>query len=246
MTDIAATKSVKDPSGEVPEAKTDKSARSKLSREPGLRVIVQNPPSINVGGGRSRSLYQVTLQSSDTRELYDNVDLLQQKMKELPSIQDVNSDLQLNSPQVNVDINRKQASALGVSVSQIQSALGDAFGSRQLSTIYTPTNEYQVILEIKPENQLDPNVLQQLYISSATGKLVPLSTVATVSKDVGPVLINHLGQLPSATVSFNLRPGVSLSQATDQVFALAKKSLPATITVSFQAVPRSSRHLCKT
>jgi len=208
--------------------------RSKLSREPGVRVIVQNPPSINVGGGRGRSLYQVTLQSSSTKELYDNVDLLQQKLKELPSIQDVNSDLQLNSPQVNVEINRKQASALGVSVAQIQSALGDAFGSRQLSTIYTPTNEYQVILEIKPENQQDPNVLQQLYISSSTGKLVPLSAVATVSKTVGAVLINHLGELPSATVSFNLRPGVSLSQATEQVLAVAKKNLPATITVSFQ------------
>src|SRR4030095_1631855 len=127
--------------------------RGKLSREPGLRVIVQNPPSINVGGRQGRSLYQVTLQSNDTKELYDNVDLLQQKMKELPTIQDVNTDLQLNSPQVNVDINRKQSSAVGVSIAQIQSALGDAFGSRQLSTIYTPTNEYQVILEIKPESQ---------------------------------------------------------------------------------------------
>jgi HAE1 family hydrophobic/amphiphilic exporter-1 len=142
--------------------------RGKLSREPGLRVIVQNPPSINVGGRQGRSLYQVTLQSNDTKELYDNVDLLQKKMKELPTIQDVNTDLQLNSPQVNVEINRKQASALGVSIAQIQSALGDAFGSRQLSTIYTPTNEYQVILEIKPESQQDPNVLQQLYVSSST------------------------------------------------------------------------------
>jgi HAE1 family hydrophobic/amphiphilic exporter-1 len=208
--------------------------RPKLSREPGLRVYIQNPPSINVGGQSSRSLYQVTLQATNTKDLYDNTGLLEKAMRDLPSIQDVNSNLQINTPQVNVEIDRKQASVLGVTVGQIQSALGDAFGSRQISTIYTPTNEYQVILEVKPEFQRDPSALGGLYVHSSSGPLVPLSAVAKFSSGVGPLLVNHLGQLPSATISFNLRPGVSLSQATAQVQTLAKQKLPATITTSFQ------------
>jgi len=123
---------------------------------------------------------------------------------------------------------------LGVSVSQIQTALGDAFGVRQISTIYTSTNEYQVILEVKPEYQFDPAALGRLYVRSSTGNLIPLATVAKLSTGVGPSQVNHLGQLPSATVSFNLKPGVSLSQATDEVQNLAKQALPASITTTFQ------------
>ena len=208
--------------------------RSKVSHEPGLRVIIQNPPSINIGGRVSRSLYQVTLQGTSTSELYDGEQLLESKMRQMPILQDVNSDLQINTPQVNVDIDRKQASALGVSVSQIQTALGDAFGVRQISTIYTSTNEYQVILEVKPEYQFDPAALGRLYVRSSTGNLIPLATVAKLSTGVGPSQVNHLGQLPSATVSFNLRPGVSLSQATDEVQNLAKQTLPGSITTTFQ------------
>src|SRR6266404_2879666 len=208
--------------------------RPKLSHEPGIRMFIQNPPSIRVGGQNSRSLYQVTLQASNTKDLYDNVAVLEKKMHDLPSIQDVNTDLQIKNPQVNVDIDRKQASALGVTIGQIQTALGDAYGSRQISTIFTPTNEYQVILEVKPEFQLDPSALGKLYIRSDSGQLVPLNVVAKLSLGVGPLLVNHLGQLPSATISFNLKPGVSLSQATAQVLALAKQTLPETITTSFQ------------
>ncbi|HEY6806360.1 MAG TPA: efflux RND transporter permease subunit [Pyrinomonadaceae bacterium] len=208
--------------------------RPKVSREPGLRVIIQNPPSINIGGRVSRSLYQVTLQGTSTSELYDGVQLLESKLQQLPILQDVNTDLQINTPQINVDIDRKQASALGVTIAQIQTALGDAFGVRQISTIYTSTNEYQVILEVKPEYQHDPAALGRLYIRSSTGNLIPLSTLAKLSAGVGPAQVNHLGQLPSATISFNMRPGVSLSQATDQVQQLAKQTLPATITTSFQ------------
>jgi HAE1 family hydrophobic/amphiphilic exporter-1 len=208
--------------------------RPKVSREPGLRVIIQNPPSINIGGRVSRSLYQVTLQGTSTSELYDGVQLLESKMRQMPILQDVNTDLQINTPQINVDIDRKQASALGVTIAQIQTALGDAFGVRQISTIYTSTNEYQVILEVKPEYQYDPAALGRLYVRSSTGNLVPLSTLAKLSSGVGPAQVNHLGQLPSATISFNMRPGVSLSQATDQVQQLAKQTLPATITTSFQ------------
>ena len=133
--------------------------RGKLSREPGLRVYIQNPPSISIGGMAARALYQVTLQGTSTTELYANASILERKMRDLPSIQDVNSNLQINTPQVNVEIDRKQAAALGVTIEQIQSALGDAFGSRQISTIYSPTNEYQVVLEVKPEYQQDPSAL---------------------------------------------------------------------------------------
>ena len=208
--------------------------RPKLSREPGIRAFIQNPPSINIGGRSSRSLYQVTLQGTSTDDLYDSVKLLEKNMRQAQSIQDVNSDLQVNTPQINVDIDRKQASVVGVTVQQIQTTLGDAFGVKQISTIYKSTNEYQVILEVKPEYQRDPSALGRLYIHSSTGKLVPLSAVATLSSSVGPAQVNHLGQLPSATISFNLKPGISLSQATAEVQALAKRTLPATITTSFQ------------
>ena len=208
--------------------------RPKLSREPGLRVFLQNPPSLNIGGGFGRSTYQVALQASSTSELADAAPLLEKKMRELPTIQDVNSNLQINTPQINVNIDRKRAAAVGVTVSQIETALGTAFGSRQVSTIYTPTNEYQVILEVKPEFQKDPTALGRLYIHGAAGRLIPLSSVASFSKSVGPQLVNHLGEMPSTTISFNTRPGVSLSQATTQITALAKQTLPATITTTFQ------------
>jgi HAE1 family hydrophobic/amphiphilic exporter-1 len=129
----------------------------------------------------------VTLQGTSTSELYDGEQLLESKMRQMPILQDVNSDLQINTPQVNVDIDRKQASALGVSVAQIQTALGDAFGVRQISTIYTSTNEYQVILEVKPEYQFDPAALGRLYVRSSTGNLIPLATVAKLSTGVGPL-----------------------------------------------------------
>jgi HAE1 family hydrophobic/amphiphilic exporter-1 len=208
--------------------------RPKLNREPGLRVILQNPPSLNIGGQFSRSTYQVTLQANNTSDLYENAPILERKMRELPIIQDVNSNLQVNTPQINIDIDRKQAATYGVTIAQIQTALGDAFGSRQISTIYTPTNEYQVILEVKPEFQKDPSALGRLYIHSSTGKLVPLSAVASFSKTVGPQQVNHLGELPSSTISFNTRPGVSLSQATQQITQVARQTLPATVTTTFQ------------
>src|SRR5215813_6237359 len=208
--------------------------RPKLNREPGLRVILQNPPSLNIGGMFSRSTYQVTLQANNTSDLYENAPILERKMRELPTIQDVNSNLQVNTPQININIDRKQASACGVTIAQIQTALCDAFGSRQISTIYTPTNEYQVILEVKPEFQQDPTALGRLYIHSSNGKLVPLSAVASFNKTVGPQQVNHLGELPSSTISFNTRPGISLSQATQQITQVARQTLPATVTTTFQ------------
>jgi hydrophobic/amphiphilic exporter-1 (mainly G- bacteria), HAE1 family len=208
--------------------------RPKLSHEPGIRIFMQNPPSIRVGGVSSRSLYQVTLQATNINDLYNSVAVLEKAMHDLPSVQDVNSDVQLKTPQINVTIDRKKAATLNVSVAAIQTALGDAFGARQISTIFTSTNEYEVIMEVKPEYQKDPSALGKLYVHSSTGALVPLSAVANLSLGVGPQSINHLGQLPAATISFNLRPNVSLSTATQQIQALAKRILPDTVTTSFQ------------
>jgi HAE1 family hydrophobic/amphiphilic exporter-1 len=208
--------------------------RPKVAREPGLRVILQNPPSLNVGGGFGRSTYQVTIQASSTSDLADAAPILEKKMRELPILQDVNSNLQINTPQLNIEIDRKQAAAHNVTISQIQTALGDAFGSRQVSTIYMPANEYQVILEAKPEFQSDPTALGRLYIHASSGRLVPLSAVASFSKTVGPAQVNHFGEMPATTISFNLKPGVSLSQATSEIQKVARLNLPATITTTFQ------------
>src|SRR5438876_5041491 len=168
--------------------------RPKLSHEPGLRVFIQNPPSISIGGFGGRALYNVTLQGMNTSDLYEAAPILERRMREMPILQDVNSNLQLNTPQMNVDIDRKQASALGVTIAQIQTALGSAFGSRQLSQIYTATNEYQVILEVKPEFQQDPTALSRLYVTSANARLVPLSAVAKFSRTVGAMQVNHFGE----------------------------------------------------
>jgi HAE1 family hydrophobic/amphiphilic exporter-1 len=208
--------------------------RPKLSHEPGLRVYIQNPPSISIGGFGGRALYNVTLQGMNTSDLYDAAPILERRMREMPTLQDVNSNLQLNTPQMNVDIDRKQASAYGVTIAQIQTALGSAFGSRQISQIYTATNEYQVILEVKPQFQQDPNALGRLYVTSSNGRLVPLSAVAKFSHTVGAMQVNHFGELPATTISFNLKPGVSLSQATAQIQTMAKQALPGTVTTTFQ------------
>src|SRR5207245_10181923 len=141
--------------------------RAELSREPALPVYLQNPPSISISGFDRRALYNVSLQGMNTEDLYQGASIMERRMREMPILQDVNSNLQLNTPQMNVDIDRKQASALGVTIAQIQSALGSAFGSRQLSQIYTATNEYQVILEVKPEFKQDPTALSRLYVPSA-------------------------------------------------------------------------------
>ncbi len=208
--------------------------RPKLSHEPGLRVYIQNPPSISIGGFGGRALYNVTLQGMNTSDLYEAAPILERRMREMPILQDVNSNLQLNTPQMNVDIDRKQASAYGITIAQIQTALGSAFGSRQLSQIYTATNEYQVILEVKPEFQQDPTALARLYITSSNGRLVPLSAVARFSRTVGAMQVNHFGELPATTISFNLKPGISLSQATAEIQALGKQALPGTVTTTFQ------------
>ena len=156
--------------------------------------------------------------------------LLEAKLRELPILQDVTSDLQITNPQVNIEIDRDKASALGVTAGQIEDALYTAYGSRQISTIFAPNNQYQVIMELDPKYQLDPNALSMLYIRSSGGQLVPLNAVANITKGVGPLTVNHLGQITAVTLSFNLRPGVSLGEAVSAVHKVAAKTLPSTIT----------------
>ncbi len=187
--------------------------RPEFAKILGIRVFLQNPPPIRIGGSLSKSQYQFTLQGADTEELYRMAPILEDKIRKLPGFQDVTSDLQLKNPQVKVGIDRDRAAALGVTPARIEDALYTAYGSRQVSTIYAPNNQYQVIMEVAPEHQLDPAALSSLYVRSESGALVPLSALATFSQDVGPLSVAHLGQLPSVTLSFNLRPGVSLCEA---------------------------------
>jgi HAE1 family hydrophobic/amphiphilic exporter-1 len=253
--------------------------RPKLDAVSGMRIYLQNPPLVQVGGQVTKSPYQLTLQGPDRDELYRNAQELQNKIAALPELLDVTSDIQIKNPQLNVEIDRDKASSVGITVQQIEDALNDAYGTRQISTIYATTNEYEVILEVKPEYQRDPSALGRLYIhstipaasasqavagqsaltpsvqsilaaastssmtqpagdpvlsQSSSTRLVPLSAVAKLSTSVGPLLVNHVGQLPSATISFNLRPGASLSRATQTVQQIAKQTLPQSIATTFQ------------
>ncbi|HEV2689730.1 MAG TPA: efflux RND transporter permease subunit, partial [Bryobacteraceae bacterium] len=213
--------------------------RPKLASVPGMSVYLQVPPTIRIGGNLTKSLYQYTLSGTDFTELQHWAPLIEAKLREIPGLQDVTTDLQITSPQVRLDIDRDKAQALGVTAEQIENALYDAYGNREISTIYTPSNEYFVIMETLPKDQRDPAALSKLYLSSSAGtgagRLIPLDEVARLTRTVGPLSVNHTGQLPSVTVSFNLRPGMSLSQAVrgiDQ--SLTELRLPITITGSYQ------------
>jgi len=208
--------------------------RPKLNAIPGAQQILTNPPLVRIGGYNSRGLYQFTMQGIELRELYRSAADFERRMKEIPGLVDVSSDLQIASPSLTLDIDRDRASALGVSPAQVEEALYSAFGSRQVSTIYTPTNDYQVIMEYLPEFQSDARALLPIHIRSSTGKLVGLLNLTKPRNTVGPLYINHYGQLPAITVSFNLQPGVSLGDAVDRVQEAARETLPATIRTMFQ------------
>ena len=214
--------------------------RPKLAAVPGIRVYPQVLPTIRIGGQLTKAVYQFTLQDGDLKELYHWAPRLHERLRELPGLQDVNTDLQITSPQITVEINRDKASALGVTADQIESALGAAYGSKQVSTIYTPANQYWVILEVDPKYQRDPTALPLLYIRSGTGHLVPLDAVATLKPGLGPLTVNHLGQLPAVTISFNTRPGVSLSEAVAQVESVKRElGVPATLNTTFQGTAQA-------
>jgi len=209
--------------------------RKKLAGIPGINVYPQVLPTIRIGGQLTKGQYQYTLQDADLQTLYHWAPILFERMKGLPGFLDVNSDLQIRSPQVLVEIDREKASALGVTALQIEAALNNAYGSPQVSTIYTPTNQYWVMMELLPQYQRDPAALSLLYIRSSNGKLVPLGTVAKLTRTVGPLTVNHLGQLPAVTVSFNLRPGVALGAAVEEIKKVERElRLPATLSTSFQ------------
>ncbi len=213
--------------------------RIKLSKVPGIQTFLRNIPSIQIGGMSSKSLYQFTLQGQNMAELYSAATELEGKLRELPELQDVTSDLQIRNPQVQVEINRDKAAALGLSVMQVENALSYAYSSRQISSIYAPTNQYQVILEIDPRYQGDPASLGMLYIRGKSGQLIPLDTVATLTKTIGPMSVNHLGQLPAVTISFNLRPGVALGDAMALVQSVSADLLPPTVSTSFQGTAQA-------
>lgn len=213
--------------------------RKKTAGVTGIQMFMQNLPPIRIGGQLTKSQYQFTLQSPDTAELYRYSALLESKLRELPQLQDVNSDLQIKNPQLDVTINRDKASALGISAQQIEDALNTAYGARQISTIYAPNNQYRVIAEVEPQYQMDPSALAVLYVKSSAGRLVPLNTVAELSQTLGPLSVNHLGQLPAVTVSFNLKPGVSLSEAVETVGKVSANTLPQHISTSFQGAAQA-------
>ncbi len=204
----------------------------KLAGIPGIQVFLQNPPPIQIGGRRTKSLYQFTLQSPDPA-LYDYSTRFLTELQKLPNLINVTSDLQISNPQATVTINRDRAAALGVTAEQIEEALYNAYGSRQVSTIYTSTNQYWVVMELLPDYQRDLSALSLLYIRSQNGPLVPLASLATLSSSAGPLTVNHAGQLPAVTISFDLREGVAIGTAVAEVQRVARQLLPASITTSF-------------
>ena len=213
--------------------------RSKLAQVPGIRVYPQVLPPIRLGGSLTRAQYQFTLQASDTKDLYLAAPALEEKLRSLKGLQDVNSDLQLRNPTAYLTIDRDRASSLGVTPESLENALYTAYGSRQISTIYAPNNEYQVIMELLPEFQRDPSAFQLLYVRSKKGDLVPLSAITHLERTVGPLAVTHAGQLPAVTLSFNLAPGVSLGDAVVEINKIARDSLPATIQTSFQGTAQA-------
>ncbi len=210
------------------------SLRGAMSKVPGIRVFLQNPPPIRMGGRPGKSEYQVTIQGPDTKELFKAASLMEAKMREIEGITDVSSDLLLKNPTLKVDIDRDKASELGISVAQIESTLYSAYGTRQISNIYAPNDTYVVLLEVAPEFQMNPESLSLLYVRSNSGALVPLEAVAKLTQSISALSINHTGQQVSVTLSFSLSQGTSLGQAIDRIKAMAARELPAKITLSFQ------------
>ncbi|HEY2382071.1 MAG TPA: efflux RND transporter permease subunit [Terriglobia bacterium] len=209
--------------------------RPKVAQVPGIMTFLQNPPPITINGQFTTSLYQMTLQSVSLKDIYDWTPKLTQKIQMLPGFVDVSSDLLIASPQVRVDIDRDRALSLGVTPEQVQDALYSSFGDRQVSNIYAPANQYSVILEVQPAYQRSPEALQKLYVKSSKGQLVPLDEVASVTRSVGPLSVNHFGQIPASTVSFNLQPGLSLGEAADRIKdTIRELRMPASVAASFQ------------
>jgi HAE1 family hydrophobic/amphiphilic exporter-1 len=213
--------------------------RQKTADIPGARVFLQELPTIRIGGQLTKSLYQFTLQSPNTEQLYAAAQQLESALRRVPVLRDVTSDLQLRNPYLEVVIDRDRAAALGVSAEQVELGLHAAYGDRWISTIYAPNNQYRVILEVQERFQTDPAELPWLYLRSQQNALVPLTTVARLEQRYGPLTVNHTGQLPAVTISFNLAPGASLSDAVEAVQRVAREQLPSGITTTFQGAAQA-------
>ncbi len=213
--------------------------RPQLENFPGMRVFLQNPPTIRLGGQVTKSVYQFSMHSTEEELLYESARKMENAITQLDDVTDVGSDLAIETPQIKVNIDRDRAAAVQVNAQQIENALYDAYGPRWVSTIYSPVNEYKVLLELEPKYQQDPKALSLLYFKSNVGRLIPLDTVATVSEDVGPQTINHYGQLPAVTVSFNLKPGAALGDVVSKIRGIADEILPEGVSTTFQGAAKS-------
>jgi HAE1 family hydrophobic/amphiphilic exporter-1 len=205
----------------------------RLSGIPGLAVYLQNPPSIRIGGRSSKALYQYTLQGSDINDLYSAAATLVAELRKMKTVTDVTTDLLNTNPTVLVQIDRQRAGSLGITPQSMENTLAEAYNEQQASTIYTATNEYWVVMEVLPNAQKDMSDLENLYIRTSSGQLTPLSNIATLIRTVTPTTVNHSGQVPSVTVSFNIPPNGNLGAVVTQVDAVARQTLPASITYGF-------------
>jgi HAE1 family hydrophobic/amphiphilic exporter-1 len=208
--------------------------RQKARQIPGMQAYFQSIQNLNIGGRISKGQYQYVLQSGDTESLYRLAPEMRDKIEKIPGLLDVNTDLYIKNPQMTVDIDREKAAVYGITVDQVRNQLYNAYGARQVGTIYMPTNDYQIILEVQPQFRVDPSDLSKLYMKTSSNVTIPLSAVARLVPSVGPLQINHQGQQPAVTISFNLAPGYSLGYATDNIRELERSSnLPPTIFSGF-------------
>jgi multidrug efflux pump subunit AcrB len=214
--------------------------RKKVAGIQGAKFFMQVPQNISVGGRLSRTQYQYTLTDTNLDELNHWAPILEGEMRKLPELQDVASDQQIAAAHLAIDIDRDVAYRLGLSAAQIDQTLYDAFGQRQVATIYTATNQYKVILEVQPQFQHDPNLLSAIYVPGPGGAQVPLSSFAHFTRKTEPLIISHQGIFPAVTLSFNLAPGVALGQAVDKIQAITERlHVPATLNTSFQGTAQA-------
>ncbi|MDQ8728809.1 efflux RND transporter permease subunit [Bradyrhizobium sp. LHD-71] len=208
--------------------------RQATSQVPGMQTFFQSIQNLNVGGRSSKSQYQYTLQSSDINRLYTIAPEMRDKIAQIPGLLDVTTDLYIKNPELTVEIDREKAAVYGITTEQIRSQLFNAFGARQIGTIFKPSNDYQIILEAQPRFRVDPSDLSKVYLKTANNQTIPLDAVARMVPTVGPLLINHQGQQPAVTISFNLAPNVSLGYAVDEIAAVERASnMPPTIVTGF-------------
>ncbi len=225
---------LKDRKGRDPAPVVIARLRQKATQVPGMLAFFQSVQNLNIGGRPSKSQYQYTLQSGDTESLYRLAPEMRDNIAKVPGLLDVTTDLYIKNPQMTVDIDREKAAVYGITVDQVRNQLYNAYGARQVGTIYMPSNDYQIILEAQPQFRVDPSDLSKLYMKTANNQTIPLDAVAKMVPTVGPLLINHQGQQPAVTISFNLAPNYSLGYAVDQITVIEQSSnLPATIATGF-------------